>query len=295
MSATPQAVTAGLPHVPSLDGLPGMCAADDAALRHAAAAELLSAGDPALGAALHNSLSVDSLAANAGAGREGSHDSTCTAGGAAAGLTGALLVRTMHALPACISSPVPSPVLRGAGCEGSRGSSKSAGGQRAAAAQFLTSSTRSAMPCSLHHRRPALCLDTSAVQPGMPARLGMSVSTASLPLYCAAWLQASLVAGGRSETPMWAAQHAGGRQGPHGEETAAPDRVAPGEAMPSEGALEFLHQLVMQHQVPSTPPWIHHHVLLSRVASAPVLSGRMHHSSSQPRTSTKRTSVRGSR
>lgn len=93
-----QAVPAALPRVPSLDGLPAMCGADDAALRHAAAAELLSAGEAALGAALHNSLSVDSLAASAGAAREGSHDSTNTAGGAAGGLTGALLVRAARAM-----------------------------------------------------------------------------------------------------------------------------------------------------------------------------------------------------
>lgn len=103
-----------------------MCGAEDAALRHAAAAELMSAGEAALGAALHNSLSVDSLAASAGAGREGSHDSTNTAGGAAGGLTGALLVRAaqsdklLQALPQALC-------CMSASCGGSHSSSSDAG------------------------------------------------------------------------------------------------------------------------------------------------------------------------
>ncbi|KAK9838539.1 hypothetical protein WJX81_006074 [Elliptochloris bilobata] len=85
-----QAAPAGMAHVPSPDA-PRIPVEDAAGtLRHAAAAELLSAGDRALGNALHNSLSVDSLASG-GAAREGSHDSSNTAGGAMAGLTGALL------------------------------------------------------------------------------------------------------------------------------------------------------------------------------------------------------------
>ena len=129
MPNPPQAVAAALPRVPSLDGLPAMCGAEDAALRHPAAAELLSAGEAALGAALHNSLSADSLAASAGAAREGSHDSSNTAGGAAGGLTGALLVRpriaikVLQALSQALS-------CMGASCGGSDGASSDAGDPR---------------------------------------------------------------------------------------------------------------------------------------------------------------------
>lgn len=48
------------------------------------------------------------------------------------------------------------------------------------------------------------------------------------------------------------AQHA--RPGPLGCEAAAAARVAPGEVVPSEAALGFLHQLVMHHQVRSSGP-----------------------------------------
>ena len=138
--------------MPSLDGLPAMCGADDAALRHAAAAELLSAGEAALGAALHNSLSVDSLAASAGAAREGSHDSTNTAGGAAGGLTGALLVWPKSAIEVLQAL-----CCMGASCGGSDGSSSDTGD-----GPHLPARHRRAEPCALHRRCP--CLEASPAQ-----------------------------------------------------------------------------------------------------------------------------------